>query len=287
MRSFWSSPHVLGNTCKGSQVKLCFRKSRQQPAKCVQGMGLHMRHVVALLLLLLLHTGEARNPGPDTQGHTWTLGTFNPSGLNGKHQILTEHLAYGDIWAVSETHLSSRALQTFRRGLACSSSPFRYVVGGHPAPVRKHSEHSGSWTGVATISRFPTRQIPVVWPEDAFQTSRVQVTTTLCNDLWISGGIVYGEPPGVQHPDAKQHTEQLLCATIEAVMQHRGCRFVAGDWNFQIGNLEAFALLERNGFKDLQTIAHERWGREPQATCKGVTRKDFMYISPELRDFSG
>ena len=285
MRSFWSSPHVLGNTCKGSQVKLCFRKSRQQPAKCVQGMGLHMRHVVALLLLLLLHTGEARNPGPDTQGHTWTLGTFNPSGLNGKHQILTEHLAYGDIWAVSETHLSSRALQTFRRGLACSSSPFRYVVGGHPAPVRKHSEHSGSWTGVATISRFPTRQIPVVWPEDAFQTSRVQVTTTLCNDLWISGGIVYGEPPGVQHPDAKQHTEQLLCATIEAVMQHRGCRFVAGDWNFQIGNLEAFALLERNGFKDLQTIAHERWGREPQATCKGVTRKDFMYISPELRDF--
>lgn len=285
MCSFWSRPHVLGNTCKGSQVKRCFRKSRQQPAKCVQGMGLHMRHVVALMFLLLLHTGEARNPGPDTQGHTWTLGTFNPSGLNGKHQILTEHLAYGDIWAVSETHLSSRALQTFRRGLACSSSPFRYVVGGHPAPVRKHSEHSGSWTGVATISRFPTRQVPVVWPEDAFQTSRVQVTTTLCNDLWISGGIVYGEPPGVQHPNAKQHNEQLLCATIEAVMQHRGCRFVAGDWNFQIGNLEAFALLERYGFKDLQTIAHERWGREPQATCKGVTRKDFMYISPELRDF--
>ena len=283
-RLLMSFSKVLGSTWRGKQVKQCFVDSRAQHCQSNQGMGLMVRHYVALILIVLLHKGEAINPGPSSQGRTWTLGTFNPSGLNGKQQILTEHLAYGDIWAVAETHLSSRALQTFRKGLGCSQSPFRYVVGGHPTPVRAHSQHSGSWIGVATISRFPTRPVPVVWPVDAFQTSRVQVVTTLCHDVWISGGIVYGEPPGIHHPHAKQHTEKLLVTTIEAVLQLPGCRYVAGDWNFQIGQLDAFQILERHGFKDLQTIAQERWGRVPQATCKGVTRKDFMFVSQELQE---
>ena len=271
------------NTWRGIQVN---SKSVSLAAKCCchQGMGLKIRHRVAIILLFFLHSGEAINPGPHHDGQTWVLGTFNPSGLNGKQQVLNEHLAYGDIWAVAETHLSSKAMQTFRRGLCCSQSPFKYVVGGYPTPVRQHSQHSGTWTGVATISRFPTRQVPVEWPPDVFQTSRVVVTTTLCNDLWISGGVVYGEPPGIQHPFAQMHTEQLLNSTIEAVVQLRGCRYVAGDWNFQQGHLEAFKSLHQHGFKDLQTIAEECWGRQPQMTCKGVTRKDFMFVSPELRE---
>ena len=280
----WVDNRVKGNTWRGTQVTSMHCKLQVQTVRVHHGMGLGIRHRVALLVLCLLHSGEAINPGPSTDGPTWTLGTFNPSGLNGKHQILTEHLAYGDIWAIAETHLSSRALQTFRKGLSCSQSPFKFVVGGFPAPVRKHSQHSGAWTGVATISRFPTRQVPVAWPDDVFQTSRTQVVTTLCHDMWISGGIVYGEPPGVQHPEAKMITEQLLSSTIDAVLQLRGCRYVAGDWNFQLGQLEAFDILERHGFKDLQTIACERWGTVPQPTCKAVTRKDFLYVSPEMRD---
>ena len=136
----------------------------------------------------------------------------------------------------------------------------------------------------ATLSKFPTRAIPVVWKQDSYQTSRVQVTATLCHDMWITGGVVYGEPPGMAHPFAKEHTEALLQEVSEAVTSVRGLRFVAGDWNFQIGQLEAFQYLQQHGFQDLQTVAEERWGWSPQPTCKGVTRKDFFFVSPELRD---
>ena len=86
-----------------------------------------------IVLLSLLHSGEASNPGPHEEFH-WCLGTFNPSGLNGKQQIIAEHLNYGDIWAITETHLSSRSMFAFRKGLKCSENPFSYIVGGHPVP---------------------------------------------------------------------------------------------------------------------------------------------------------
>lgn len=232
-----------------------------------------------------MHCGEAHNPGPNSSAPpVWTLGTFNPSGLNGKQQVINEHLSEGDLWAVTETHLSSRALHSFRGGLKTSQSPFSYCVGGHPAPLRPQSEHSGAWTGVAVLSKHPTRPAPVVWKPDTFQTSRVQVTATLCHDMWITGGVVYGEPPGLSHPYAKEHNEILLQEVIEAVTNVRGLRFVAGDWNFQHGSLDAFQTLSQYGFQDLQTIAEEKWGWRTRPTCKGVSRKDFSYISPELRD---
>ncbi len=274
-------------TCGGIQVKQCIKQCRWNPQHSLGtcGMGLLLRHRMAVILLCLIHCGEAHNPGPiPHQPPLWTLGTFNPSGLNGKQQVLTEHLSYGDLWAVAETHLSSRAMHTFRGGLKNSQSPFSYCIGGHPAPPRPQSDHCGAWTGVAMVSKHPTRPVPVVWKNDIYQTARVQVTATLCNDLWITGGIVYGEPPGIAHPFAKEHNENLLRDVIEAVASVRGLRFIAGDWNFQLGQLEAFQQLQQHGFRDIQTVAEEKWGHVPRPTCKGVTRKDFLFISPELQD---
>ena len=55
-----------------------------------------------LISLLLLHRGEALNPGPAFDAavkagrkRTWSVGTFNPSGLGGKHQVLSSYLNHG------------------------------------------------------------------------------------------------------------------------------------------------------------------------------------------------
>ena len=250
----------------------------KQPDATRQGWTHRM--VWALVLLHFIHGGEASNPGPTDR---WTLGTFNPSGLNGKQQIISEHLGFGDIWAISETHLSSRAFQSFKRGLFTSESEFTYCVGGHHAPPRPRSDHVGAWTGVAMLSKHPTRAIPVVWSPDVYQSSRVQVTATLCNNLWITGGVVYGEPPGQLHLEARENTETLVSAVFDAVTATSGLRFIAGDFNFQTDQLDVFKLLQQQGFRDLQDIAWERWAAQPQFTCKGKTRKDFCYISPELQ----
>lgn len=239
------------------------------------------RWIVALIIMMFLHCGEASNPGPPE--NQWTIGAFNPSGLNGKQQIINEHLGFGDIWAISETHLSSRAFNSFKKGLYASGSEYSYCVGGCPAPPRPRSDHVGAWTGVAMLSKHPTRALPVNWPQDVYQSSRVQITATLCNDLWITGGVVYGEPPGQQHPNARENTEIITTAIFDAIMAYPGLRFLAGDFNFETTQLDVFHLLHQQGFRDLQDIAKERWACEPQFTCKGKTRKDFCFISPELQ----
>ena len=238
---------------------------------------------VALILVGLLHSGEAANPGPQDRNRFWTLGTFNPTGFNGKQQIISDHLGYGDIWSVAETHLSSGSMQAFKKGLRNVDSPFKFCIGGHPAPLRPHSEHTGSWTGVAVLSKHPTRAVSGPFSEDIFSSSRIQMTATLCHDMWVTGVTLYGEPPGQGHPSAAAHTELLVGAAVDAISNVRGFRFVSGDFNFTPEQLEGIEKLHQLGFRDLQDIAAERWGISPSHTCKGTSRKDFMFNSQELQ----
>ena len=246
----------------------------------------NLRLCTVLSLLAFIHQGEAVNPGPQDHSRSvrqWSLGTFNPSGLGGKQQIINQYLGECDIWAVSETHLSSQAMHSFRQGLKWSQSSFTYCVGGCPVTLRSHSNKVGSWSGVAMLSKHPTRQVPIKWQPHSYETSRVLITSTLCADLWITGGVVYGEPPGTKHPDALQNTNLLTLEMMDHLCQSGGLRFLAGDFNFESNSLEVFQLLAEAGFRDLQDIAHERWGSPIRATCKKSTRKDFCFISPELQ----
>ncbi len=247
------------------------------------------RLVRALALFALLHSGEALNPGPLENQHSskeraWSLGTFNPSGLCGKHQVIGSYLGDCDIWAVSETHLTSRGFASFKNGLK-GSSEFQYCVGGAHVPLRQHSNKTGEWSGVCMLSKHPTRQLPIQWPSQTYETSRVLLTTALCQDMWIIGAVIYGEPPGVTHPDAQQNTDLIAHDLFTQLYSIGGLRFFAGDFNFEKGGLAIFQQLEAAGFRDLQDLALEKFGKSPQKTCKYSTRKDFCFISPELQSF--
>ena len=247
------------------------------------------RFVQILIMLTFLHSGEAQNPGPNKgscqdMDRTWSLGAFNPSGLGGKHQVIGSYLGGCDLWAVSETHLTSRGFASFRQNLKWSSE-FQFCVGGEPVPLRSHSDRTGEWSGVCMLSKHPTRQVPVKWPQCTSETSRVLLTTTLCADLWITGAVLYGEPPGISHPDAHANTDMLAHDLFQQLMPIGGLRFFAGDFNFEKGGLEIFQTLEAAGFRDLQDLAFTRWGYRVQKTCKQSTRKDFCFISPELQTF--
>ena len=255
------------------------------------GVGHLSRWWTVLVGLTLLHRGEALNPGPcvsnqllHDRDRTWSMGTFNPSGLGGKQQVVSSYLNHGDLWAVSETHLTSQGMRSFQ-GLKWSDSEFVYCVGGHPVPLRSHSCVTGSWNGVAVLSKFPTRAVPVPWSDQVFETSRAQITTTLCGDLWVTGGVLYGEPPGGTHPNAKDNTDVIALDIVTHLCQLSGLRFLAGDFNFEKGGLEVFQALENAGFRDIQDVAFERWGKPVCKTCKHSTRKDYFFISRELIPF--
>ena len=226
--------------------------------------------------------GEAANPGP-TQSN-FALGVFNPSGLKGKSPYIVSHLSFGDLWAVSETHLCHQSLAQFRSSSHFAKSPFRYSVGGYPVPAQQNRMYHNAWRGVAVLSKYPTRPVPSELPSELFQSSRVVITTSLVHDMWVTGGTVYGEPDSSSYPFQKTNNEALLHHVANHVCHlSRGPRYVAGDWNVAPDSLPVFAQLEAAGFRDLQDIALSQWGVPVQHTCKQATRKDFCFVSPELQ----
>jgi len=236
-----------------------------------------------LVLIFGCRLGEASNPGPPGDSN-FVLGAFNPSGLPGKAPFIAAHLAHGDLWAVSETHLCQKGVNDFKAGLHFAQSPYKYVVTGHPVPTPTSRTHHGQWKGVAMLSKFPTRTLPLHGHVEVYESSRVMVTATIVDDIWITGGVVYGEPDGHLYPLHHQHNEVLLQTVVSQVCGlSTGPRFVAGDWNSSPNSLPVFDLLQNFGFRDLQDVVWERWGIQPQATCKRKTWKDYCFLSPELQ----
>jgi hypothetical protein len=237
------------------------------------------RLVWLVLALSVCRIGEASHPGPDAD--SFVLGASNPTGLRCKATYVTEHMAHGDVWAFSETHLSSKDVVAFNAGLKFAQSPFQPLLGGFPASI---GNEAGSWRGVGVLSKTPVRQIPNSWPIEIRTSARALAFTTLIDEVWLTGGVVYGEPDSHSYPSRLTHNEALLQAVIESVgFLFMGPRFIAGDWNVSFDELPAFGTLTSLGFRDLQDLAYERWGVVPQPTCKSRTRKDFCFISPELQ----
>ena len=172
-----------------------------------------------LVLFASFRIGEAMNPGPEFDvdlKDRLVLGCFNPSGLGNKAPQIKHDLEYGDIWSVSETHLSSRALFAFRSSLRFERSAHQCIA-GHPVPARAHSASAGSWKGVATLARHPTRRVVCHWPDEIERSSRAVVTVTHIRESWVTVGTMYGEPEGKAHPNHFAHNNALLAAVASQV----------------------------------------------------------------------
>ena len=100
----------------------------------------------------------------------------------------------------------------------------------------------------------------------------------LLGDLWILGGVCYG------FATDKCRTGPILDAVLDRILsQPSGPRFVAGDFNLEIQDLPQAQVLRSRGFIDVQDLRTARTGVGVDVTCKGKTRKDFLFISPELQ----
>ena len=135
------------------------------------------------------------------------------------------------------------------------------------------------------MSEHPTRALPTNWQPALAESSRALIVATLLHDVWITGGVVYGEPESSMYPQQKENTEALLQSVIgQLCYLSKGPRYVAGDWNVAADMVPAFDTLREAGFVDLQDLALMRWGCPIQPTCKSRTRKDYCFVSRELQN---
>ena len=268
-------------------IHRCWRPGGHVGHGWTYGFGTHLlgvpcsrRWAQRLLFLLLCQCriGEAAVPGPPPP--VWSLGVCNPSGLLNKGHLLDPRV---DCWIVCETHLTQASCHAFRSGLRADGSSFKWFVSGAPVKCRSTVSAVGAWSGVAMVSKWPARALPVDWPRAVHDSSRLLCSTVFIHDLWVSGVTVYGTPTGPTHPHAKQTTDRLLSHAVSRIAQSHGPRFVGGDFNHDPQSLESIDQLVALGFRDVQDVFYMQTGIHPKPTCKMKTRRDFLYISPELQ----
>ena len=227
--------------------------------------------------------GEASKPGPASDKMAWVIGAVNPTGLAGKAQQFRDMPS--GIYAVSETHLSERSQARFREELHYSKVDLK-LYPGYRAPLKKDSLHSvgGKHTGVAFLTSFPTRPIVSGWDPELYATSRIHAASFLVNNTWVTGGVCYGYAKDSDSGVVQDNTNRLLQELSKQVFHgFKGPAFIAGDFNQVPGVLSEVSKWEQRGWKDVQTWAAEQFGVSPGVTCQYTTRKDYIYLSPELQ----
>ena len=241
----------------------------------------HRPHVVCYFFLLLLglqspahavfvsvptcRYGEARHPCPDM----W-LSTSNPSGLRGKNLDAIEFEP--GVHCFSETQLSAVTLPQVSsqlRHLGRVQGRNLRIAAGAAAPLRAHSDD------------WPVQPVKIPWPSGIWETARVQIAQVLIEGLPLLCANVYGYSRS--HPQATAATEALLePITREIVFGRIGPRMICGDLNAEEDTLVQTRIWRQQGWIELQELAWQRWGTVPSPTCKDATRRDYLYLSPEV-----
>ena len=179
---------------------------------------------------------------------------INPTGVNNKYDLIS--MLRPGIYALSETHLSKVGLQRFRAALRRSTT-FKFVPG---APV----------AGVGFLSSFPTRTVAQDWDGALFESGRIAASSFFIEPTRVLG-----------YATGKERTADLARAGFGwALAQPAGPRFISGDFNLGLPHLD---VLRQHGFRDIQEVAQIKFGRAPASTCKQASRKDFMFLGPELQ----
>ena len=226
----------------------------------------------------MFRIGEARVPGPEV-APTWSIGICNPSGLQAKHHIVGD--IKSTVLAVSETHLTKGSKRHLQSSLRSMRSDFKQVLTGAPMSPRTTSD-AGGWAGVAYLSTVPCRTMATPWPPDLYESGRIQLASFCTSSSWVSGSVVYGFPEGKTHPRAFEQTERMLDFAFDHMQSIPGPRFMCGDWNFTLDSLTVSSRLQDSGWVEVQDLQHMRTGAPIRPTCKQVSRKDFLWLSPEL-----
>ena len=227
------------------------------------------------LFFACLRVGEASIPGPE-----WTLAVANMNGIANKAFGLAD--GQYDTWLVSETHLTLPGVKAFKANLRQAQSPYMSFVPGCPVAARSEVSDIGQWSGVGVLSKFPVRRLPHAWSPTLYHSSRLVCTSVCAHGLWVSGVVVYGTPTGPTHGNGCEVADNLLAAALERAEQLTGPRYVAGDFNHDLDRLATVTLMQRLGYCEVQDLRAAATGVLPQATCRGKTRRDFLFVSREL-----
>eukprot|EP00438_Fugacium_kawagutii_P010337 Skav212590 [mRNA] locus=scaffold125:530151:534734:+ [translate_table: standard] len=141
----------------------------------------------------------------------------------------------------------------------------------------------GKQVGSAFLTNVPSRPLMHKCPLEVWKQSRITFNTFLVHQHWIHGANYYGRAFRAETTEVREQTDSDLRIITERIVHGlRGKRFITGDFNQQSHHLPETKIWESLGWKEIQILEKEQHGTDIRMTCKGKTRKDYVWISPEL-----
>eukprot|EP00438_Fugacium_kawagutii_P025565 Skav230000 [mRNA] locus=scaffold17:139230:143765:- [translate_table: standard] len=188
------------------------------------------------------------------------------------------------LWGVAETHVTQLALPRIRQEIKHNQLPDRFIPGAMAPPLSSTpGTLGGRATGVALLSRYPCRALTHTWPGHIWDSGRIVAGAAYLGSQWVKAGVAYGYAHNPHLPSTQQQTDEILsCLTDRIVFQSCGMRAILGDFNHSQDKLPQFSRWRDAGFMEIQDFAWTKWKIPPKPTCKGSTRVDMVWLSPEL-----
>ena len=190
------------------------------------------------------------------------------------------------LWGLTETHLTDSGIKDVSRRLKFEARQMARnirVCAGSPAPPRVQDSSCGSWTGVLQMADVPMKPVTVPWRGAEHSSGRVVVTCAHMGQVPILGATMYGAAKSPTFVDPVRITSGIAQTLTEEIVDGaHGMRFIMGDFNVDDFELPQTQYWKSQGWQEIQMFAAERWHQPRQPTCKRVTIRDFLWISPEL-----
>eukprot|EP00435_Cladocopium_sp_Y103_P036708 s2370_g9.t1 len=236
--------------------------------------------------LKAMRIGEASNPGP-SQRTRIRLGISNPTSIISKVSTYTEICEAWQIDAMSasETSATAKAQLQFTTQIRKIFSRVHWSP-----PVAPHKPKSdgtpslrGKASGVALLSRLPSREAIGTVPENWIATSRILHTVLTMGMQRVQLLTLYGLPS--TQPGSADFNNNLIEQALSSSRQLNLPTVILGDFNISPFALPVGAQLQLAGFKDLVSLYSQLHGRDMPPTCRNVTTPDNALISADLQPY--
>ena len=222
-----------------------------------------------------LRIGEASHPGP------FVISTFNPTQLLGHEESISQWEK--GIWTGCETSHTQEAMMISKARFHKKDIYSRFS-----RPVEKHSSNAGTLRGKAVgtvvLSNFPLKPYPGRLPEAVDKASRfVDALVHIGKGTHVYVGTVYG-PPSANKTlcNGEEVFLEAALTGIDRATKFKGPAAITGDFNRTLEESSFWPFLQRQGWHDAAVLAWQRFGTEPENTCKNVSRKSFILVNSEL-----
>ena len=228
-----------------------------------------------------IRIGEASNPGPAiTSGQGFRFALINPT------TVLHREAAIDNLQAHCLALAETSATKLTQQQVTCAMKQRGYAtswgapVDNHKATLCGQDSLRGQAAGVAFMAKVPLKPFRNANPPTALQGPRVHFAYVQYGATTVLKCVIYGLANG--NEKARETTNALITYVAEVMLAHHGPAIVCGDFNHDLHQLPAVALLQQAGFVNLLDIHQILYGKPMPTTYKEQSTRDLMLFSTEL-----